>query len=948
MTDLGFDDEFMATMLGDFLDESQGYLGRLNDNLLVLDGLVRNLDDGCQLKVDMELLNAMFRDAHSLKGLSAMLQLNDINNVTHRIENVFDAARRDSLGFTRDLTDLMFQAVDRLTGMVNHLRHPEQVHQEIEYQSVLDRLQRIVESQQFDAPAAMSNVFDETDIPEKYIAIFIDETEQALDQLSEVLLDEDAVDVNLLLVISHRIKGAAASIGLNRAAKLAHAMEDVLQERRDSGGCLTPDTADALLASVDALRSFLEHFKRGETDATCFDAAYPMLQALGSDRSSAIALPADRGQPAAEITMTLAETLAAALPQIAAAAPAQGRIVTGVARLDAGLPLAALKVSLIYDRLSNVGELFFANPSEQHLDDEMQIETVVFGILCNLNLDRLRQRINLGGVAEILVQVLDQTSGNPSSAPAAADTATEAVVLAPAKQAETGNTTAPVDSDTPRPLTPDPPSVSPPTSASRSNPPAQSTPAAPPETLRVDIERLDQLMNLSGQLVINRAQFQRISDQLLDLPSGNQSTQNLVNVQALLERIILDASEMKRSSVEAVLAQRVHSQLQLVKDDLAVVGHEIEQLLQARTSVIDLSEAVHQLDRLTDGIQKSVMGTRMVPVGPLFGRFKRVVRDLTRSNGKDVQLLIRGEKTELDKRMIDELADPLIHMVRNAADHGIELSETRIAAGKPARGTISLVAFHRGNCVWVQVNDDGRGLNPEQIRAKAISKGIITRPDADRLTLQQTFQLIWEPGFSTAEEITEVSGRGMGMDIVRSKIEQLKGSVELDSDEGLGTTITIKLPLTMAILPSLLTVISDDVFAIPLDSVIEIVRVSRNDISTVQGICMAHVRAKVIPMVELAELFQWHRANNPKGQPDEGRTLVIVGSDGQELALVVDDLIGEGDIVIKSLAENYRNVDGLAGASILGDGRVSLILDVPAMIAMSSRPRSSTERDDNF
>ena len=248
--------------------------------------------------------------------------------------------------------------------------------------------------------------------------------------------------------------------------------------------------------------------------------------------------------------------------------------------------------------------------------------------------------------------------------------------------------------------------------------------------------------------------------------------------------------------------------------------------------------------------------------------------------------------------------------------------------------------FHRGNRIFVQVRDDGKGLDPDKIRAKAVAKGIITQQDAERLTREQALQLIWEPGFSTAEQVTEVSGRGMGMDIVRSKIEQLNGSVELESRLGEGTVITIKLPLTMAILPSLLTVISDDVFAIPMESVSEIVRVSGSDLATVHGLETACVRGRVVSMVDLRELLHW---NKPAAREDAGadRTLVIIRTESEELGMVVDDLLGEDDVVIKSLAENYRNVSGVAGASILGDGRVALILDVAALIDIAGAKNSA-------
>jgi len=343
---------------------------------------------------------------------------------------------------------------------------------------------------------------------------------------------------------------------------------------------------------------------------------------------------------------------------------------------------------------------------------------------------------------------------------------------------------------------------------------------------------------------------------------------------------------------------------------------------------------------VADGIQRNVMDTRMVPIGPLFTRFRRVIRDITRGNGKQIELEISGEKTELDKRMIDELGDPLIHMVRNSADHGIESPEVREAAGKPRHGRVTLNAFHRGNNIVIEVRDDGKGLDADRIRTKAIERGLISEADAERMTRQQIFQLIWEPGLSTAEKITEVSGRGMGMDIVKSKIEELHGAVELDSIPGQGTTFTIKLPLTLAILPSLMVQIGSDIFAMPVEAVAEIVSVGGSELNSVHGRQTARVRERVISVVQLEGLFAWDVPAGRGGQDGEDALLVVLGEEGHEIGLQVDRVLGEEDVVIKSMSENYRNVQGIAGASIMGDGRVSLILDIATIIGMASQSQA--------
>jgi two-component system chemotaxis sensor kinase CheA len=283
--------------------------------------------------------------------------------------------------------------------------------------------------------------------------------------------------------------------------------------------------------------------------------------------------------------------------------------------------------------------------------------------------------------------------------------------------------------------------------------------------------------------------------------------------------------------------------------------------------------------------------------------------------------------------MIDELGDPLVHLVRNAVDHGIEAPDVREAAGKPREGTVTLDAFHRGNSVVIEVRDDGRGLDAERILRKCLEKGLVTKADAEQMTPQQIFQKIWEPGLSTAEKVTEVSGRGMGMDIVKSKIEELNGAADVASLPGRGSTITIKLPLTLAILPSLMVEIGGDVFAIPMEAVIEIVSVRRDQVSKVQGRAIARVRGRVVSLLRLGDLLSFHRAGGAADAPPSPETtLVIVGERGQEIGLAVERVLGEEEVVIKSIAENYENVSGIAGASILGDGRVSLILDVAALV----------------
>jgi two-component system chemotaxis sensor kinase CheA len=329
----------------------------------------------------------------------------------------------------------------------------------------------------------------------------------------------------------------------------------------------------------------------------------------------------------------------------------------------------------------------------------------------------------------------------------------------------------------------------------------------------------------------------------------------------------------------------------------------------------------------------------MVPVAPLFNRFKRVVRDLSTERGKQVDLAIRGEKTELDKRMIDDLGEPLVHLVRNAIDHGLEAPDVRLERGKSATGTITLEASHSGNNVFVRIRDDGGGLDVSRIKAKIAERGLLSATAADDLTDAQAIDYIWNPGFSTAAEVTDVSGRGVGMDAVRARIIELNGQVDVDSVPEQGTTFTIRLPLTLAIINSLLIRVRDIVFSMPIDDVREIVSVRSEDIVNVHGKQAVDVRGRFIPLVSMDDVFDWHDfGHEPGGAPARNGSVeaVILQCGDKTMGLRVDELLGSQDIVIKSLSKNFVHIRGLSGASILGDGSVSLMLDVPTTMELAA------------
>ena len=388
-------------------------------------------------------------------------------------------------------------------------------------------------------------------------------------------------------------------------------------------------------------------------------------------------------------------------------------------------------------------------------------------------------------------------------------------------------------------------------------------------TIRVDVQRLDHLMNLVGELVLGRNRLSQI--------------------------VSLDRNEDGREDF----------------------SHQ-------------LNDTAAQIDFITTELQTAVMKTRMVQIGRVFNRFPRLVRDIAREFSKEISLVISGEETELDKSIIEEISDPLVHLIRNAADHGVESADVREKSGKTRQGTISLSAGHEGNHVIIEVRDDGAGIDPEKLKQKAIEKGIITPEEAHDMKTEDTYGLIFLPGFSTAQRVSSVSGRGVGMDVVKTNITKLNGIITVESEVGKGTRFTLKLPLTLAIIQGLLVGVGGETFAVPLSSVLEVVRTSRSEVSTVNGREVIRLRETVLPLVDISEIL------NVPGRDTGVKAFytVVVGVANKKFGIVVDRLIGQKEIVIKPLGAYLKNIPGIAGSTILGDGRVIMIIDAGELLRL--------------
>lgn len=403
---------------------------------------------------------------------------------------------------------------------------------------------------------------------------------------------------------------------------------------------------------------------------------------------------------------------------------------------------------------------------------------------------------------------------------------------------------------------------------------------APEQTIRVDVKRLDHLMNLIGELV-------------------------------------------------------------LAKNRLIKINDDVEERYEGEAFLEELNQVVSIVSLVTTDLQTAVMKTRMLPIGKVFNKFPRMIRDLGRELNKKIDLEIYGEETELDKSIVEEVGDPLVHIIRNSCDHGIEPPAIRLQKGKNETGVIKLKAYNEGNQIIIQIDDDGKGLDPEMLKAKSLEKGIITEKEADAMSDKEAFGLIFKPGFSTATVVTNVSGRGVGMDVVRTNIEKLNGIIDIDSQVGVGTSMKLKIPLTLAIIQALLVGVQEEFYAIPLASVLETVRISKDEVYTVEGRSVMRLREDVLALVHIGDIFEVERIMDNS----EYAYVVVLGLGTSKLGLIVDTLIGQEEIVIKSLGEFLKGINGIAGATIRGDGNVTLIVDVLALMEIAKSVKKSAISD---
>ncbi len=679
----------------------------------------------------------------------------------------------------------------------------------------------------------------------QYMDMFLDESHEHLQSLNEGLLslEENSDDVSVVNEIfrnAHTLKGMSATMGYNKIAELTHEMEDVLDLIRKEQLKLNEDIIDTLFKCLDSLEQMINSVGDGEAEDVV-DVTDLVAKLSSISKGTPMPKAADAAAEAApqEAADSPSIVLTDIDKDVLKQAKESGMIGVHVqVTLAATCLLKSARSYMVMNALDELGDVIKSVPPAEDLEQEKFDHTFDVLLITAAEVKDVEEALeSISEIEKVSVNVVDteakaEEQATPAEAPKAAEAKPQAKapVKTPAK--------APAKKEASK------------KDAAHHKHQSQS--------VRVDIDKLDTLMNLMGELVINKVRLEQIGQ-----------------------------------------------------------THRLA----------ELTETLEQMDRVTTDLQNIVMKVRMVPVSAVFNRFPRMVRDVSKELNKEINLTIEGEETELDRTVIDEIGDPIMHLLRNSLDHGVEHPDDREAKGKPRTGEVGLIARHEGNNVVIMVTDDGAGINADVIRRKAVEKGMISQEDADKLDDADAVRLIFLPGFSTADKITDISGRGVGMDVVRSKIEALSGHVDVETKIDEGSVFKIKLPLTLAIIQAMLVKVQEEMYAIPLGSIDSTINIQPTDIKTVRNKEVIVLRGEIIPIIRMEETLQV-----PHVKDSDEIFVVVVHAGEAKAGIVVDNLIGQQEIVIKTLGNLFAGLKMFSGATVLGDGRVALILDVATMM----------------
>lgn len=784
----------------------------------------------------------------------------------------------------------------------------------------------------------------------------VDTLEQNILVLENDPGNHDAVDE--IFRAAHTLKGGAGTVEMTELAGFTHVMEDLLDAIRSNAVKVDETIIDALLAGIDVIKAMLASRSEGEPYPGDTSAERTRLESLipasvpKSGRKPAAAAAPSIPAPAATATQATQATQAPKpasgsglseyeLLEIREAAGTDRTVYQVTVNFDEANVMNTVSAIHAFAALRDVGTVLKTNPDFEALYEDVFHPVVTYYVASKLGAAELAAVVNIPDVVTGSTVLEVAQDGSTSAARAGPEPAAPQQVApqqaAPAARSEPQQAArqpapAPAGPARAAPAAVEAEEVSPEAAAQTAQEHdehvADSKKASQQagSILRVDSKRIDNLLNLVSETVINKATFNQISTRFADLQSGFQTSQGLLRDG--LKDLFDDLPEYLASIQAGRSVKEIKKEVLDKYSGLYSTFDAFE--ADFKTNIAKFRSTAQNLGRITSELQEGVMRIRMVPISQIFSRFPRLVRDLSKSLSKKVNLVVEGEDTELDKSVIEDLLDPLMHSVRNALDHGIESAEVRRAAGKPEEGTVMLRASNEGNMIIIEIADDGKGIDVDAVRAKAIERGVIHPSKV--LTELESFNLIFEPGFSTAEKVTNISGRGVGLDVVKRQIEKLNGSVTVSSQRGKGSKFTIKLPLTLAIIQGLLVRVGRETYSIPITSVIESHRIKPSEIRMIDNYEVFNVRSDVVSLLRLNRLFRI--------QTDETGDycfVVIVGTNDKRVGLMVDSLIGEEDVVIKPLRDQFTNSPGIAGASILGDGSVCLIIDVSQLLELGQK-----------
>jgi len=766
----------------------------------------------------------------------------------------------------------------------------------------------------------------------------VDALEQNILVLENDPTNHDAVDE--IFRAAHTLKGGAGTVEMTELAGFTHVMEDLLDAIRSNAVKVDEDVIDALLAGIDVIKAMLDSRSDGapytadtSTLRARLEAFIPVKAPKQAAKKASAPVPAAvqvvaPPPPAAPLQISALSEYE--LLEMREAAGTDRKVYLVTVDFDESNVMNTVSAIHAFASLRESGTVLKTEPDFESLYEDVFQPRVKYYVATKLTPDALIAAVNIPDVVTAAtVQEVSTDGDGTAPAPKQAAPVAPAVPAAPVPVAAAPVFAVPAEvpaakvAQQPAETLPD--AV---TDSEHDEKVAESRKASAQagSILRVDSKRIDNLLNLVSETVINKATFNQISTRFSELQGGFQNSQGQFRdgLKELFDELPdYLASIQAGRSIKEIKKEVIEKYGGLYA---SFDGFESD----FKTNVAKFRSTAQNLGRITSELQEGVMRIRMVPISQIFSRFPRLVRDLSKSLNKKVNLVIEGEETELDKSVIEDLLDPLMHSVRNALDHGVESPEDRRSAGKPEEGTVMLRASNEGNMIIIEIADDGKGIDVEAVRNKAIERGLIHPSKV--LTDLESFNLIFDPGFSTAAAITNISGRGVGLDVVKRQIEKLNGSVTVSSQRGKGSKFTIKLPLTLAIIQGLLVRVGRETYSIPITSVIESHRIKPSEIRMIDNYEVFNVRNDVVSLLRLNRLFRIQTA-----EQGDYCFVVIVGTSDKRVGLMVDSLIGEEDVVIKPLRDQFTNSPGIAGASILGDGSVCLIIDVSQLLELGQK-----------